>query len=226
MSKNTDLANYDNGLPVANLSATGTISIGNSSVNATVFANSTNVYFTGISYFSNSSSTNTFTVGTASYFVSNGNFGIGNTVPAHKLRVEGTFSVLTSIAVGSAVTINTTASYIANLTSNGTAYVANGFYVVPGNWGVVSANITLNSANGNYQYFTSNAAYTITAPTQDCAIDILITNGTGASTITFSGFTVQTGGTGDTYATTASNQYLLSVRRINSVSTYVWKALQ
>ena len=131
-----------------------------------------------------------------------------------------------AVTVGTTITINTTASYIANLTSNGTAYVANGFYVVAGNWGVVSANITLNSANGNYQYFTSNAAYTITAPTQDCAIDILVTNGTGAGTITFSGFTVQSGGTGDTYATTNANKYLLSVRRINSVSTYIWKALQ
>jgi hypothetical protein len=156
----------------------------------------------------------------------NGNTGIGNTSPAHTLRVEGTISALTSVGVGSAVTINTTSTYIANLTSNGTSYVSNGFYVVAGNWGVVSANITLNAANGNYQYLTSNAAYTITAPTQDCAIDILILNGSSAGSLTFSGFTIQSGGTGDTYATTASSQFILSVRRINGVSTYVWKALQ
>jgi len=34
-------------------------------------------------------STNTFTIGTASYFVSNGNFGIGNSAPTDKLSVYG-----------------------------------------------------------------------------------------------------------------------------------------
>jgi hypothetical protein len=40
------------------------------------------------SLYSNGSFTNTFTVGTASYFVSNGNFGIGNNAPAHKLSIQ------------------------------------------------------------------------------------------------------------------------------------------
>ncbi len=43
--------------------------------------------------FANSSVTNTFTVGTASYFVANGNLGIGNTSPVYKLRVDGTISL-------------------------------------------------------------------------------------------------------------------------------------
>lgn len=43
--------------------------------------------------YANSSITNNFTVGTASYFVTNGNFGVGNSTPTHKLRVEGSFSV-------------------------------------------------------------------------------------------------------------------------------------
>lgn len=34
------------------------------------------------------------------------------------------------------------------------------------------------------------------------------------------------GGGGDTYATTGNNKYLLMIRRINSVATYSWKALQ
>ena len=125
-----------------------------------------------------------------------------------------------TIAVGS-VTVNAS-----GITSNGTSYVANGFYITPGNWGVINANVTMSASNGNYQYATTNAAFTWTAPTTDCAIDILITNGSGAGTITFSGFTVQSGGTGDTYATTNGNKYLVSVRRINSTSTYLIKALQ
>jgi hypothetical protein len=43
--------------------------------------------------FANASSTNTFTVGTASFFVANGNLGIGNNAPAHKIRVQGDISL-------------------------------------------------------------------------------------------------------------------------------------
>ena len=63
--------------------ATGTYV--NSAYIATIDANT--------SAFSNASSTNTFTVGTASYFVANGNFGIGNSAPVYKLRVEGDISI-------------------------------------------------------------------------------------------------------------------------------------
>ena len=143
------------------------------------------------------------------------------TVNSTAVTYLGTQTInVATIAVGS-VTVNAS-----GITSNGTSYVANGFYITPGNWGVINANVTMSASNGNYQYATTNAAFTWTAPTTDCAIDILITNGSGAGTITFSGFTVQSGGTGDTYATTNNNKYLVSVRRINSVSTYLIKALQ
>ena len=147
---------------------------------------------------------------------------------------------LTDLRLGSTTTnvviSNTTSSFggnvtvtsylnVGNVASNGTAYVSNGFYVVPGNWGEVKTNITINSSNGNYQYWASNGAYTITAPAQDCAVDILLTNGTAAGTITFSGFTVGSA-TGSAYTTTNGNRYILSIRRINSISTYSWYALQ
>ena len=59
----------------------------------------------------------------------------------------------------------------------------------------------------------------------DGAIDILVTNGAGAGNISWSGFTVGSS-TGSIYATTNGNKYILSVRRINAVSTYSWYALQ
>ena len=107
-----------NGLSGGPITSTGTVSV---LANNGIVANSTGLYVgqgTGIvvntsgvhvnsayissfvvdvnantSQYSNGSFTNTFTVGTASYFVANGNLGIGNTTPAHKLRVQGDISV-------------------------------------------------------------------------------------------------------------------------------------
>jgi hypothetical protein len=113
--------------------------------------------------------------------------------------------------------------------NNATTLITAGYTVQPYNAG---ANIssygtwTPDPANGNYQFATSNGAVTIAVPASNCAIDIILTNGVAAGSITFSGYTVQSGGTGDTYATTNANKYLLMIRRINSISTYIWKALQ
>jgi hypothetical protein len=107
-----------------------------------------------------------------------------------------------------------------------TQTITKGFTVTPNNIGTVSSGTTtLDPANGNYQYYTNNGAHTLAAPTSDCAIDILVTNGASAGSITFSGFTVGSG-TGSTYNTTNTNKFILSVRRINAVSTYSWYALQ
>jgi hypothetical protein len=65
--------------------------------------------------FANGSATNTFTVGTAGYFVTNGNLGIGNSAPAHKLRVEGDISLSGGIHANGA--LGTAGQF---LTSNGT----------------------------------------------------------------------------------------------------------
>lgn len=118
--------------------------------------------------------------------------------------------------------------------NNSTTLISVGYTLSPYNSGgnvAAYGTWTPNAANGNYQYANSNGSFTLAAPTTDCAIDILFSNGegkaaNGARTITFSGFKVQSSGTGDTYDTTANSQYILSIRRINSVSTYIWKALQ
>lgn len=113
------------------------------------------------------------------------------------------------------------------LTIGNTATIGIGYTVTSYNIGTVSSGTTTPAAsNSNYQYLTNNGAFTLAAPAADSAIDILVTNGASAGTITFSGFTAPTGGGGDTYATTNTNKYLLFIRRINGTSTYSWKALQ
>lgn len=111
--------------------------------------------------------------------------------------------------------------------SNGvTTTIGVGYTVASYNLGTLSTGTTtLNPALGNYQYYTNNGAHTIAAPSSDCAIDILVTNGASAGSITFSGFTVGSA-VGSTYVTTNTHRHLLSVRRINGVSTYSWYALQ
>ena len=68
------------GLSGGTITTTGTLSV-NASYIATIASNS--------ALYANASITNTFTVGTSTYFVSNGNVGIGNTAPAHKLSING-----------------------------------------------------------------------------------------------------------------------------------------
>ena len=98
-----------------------------------------------------------------------------------------------------------------------------GFSLQPANLGTLTTS-TFNPLVGNYQYGTNNGAVTLTAPTVDCAIDVLITNGASAGTLTFSGFTV--GFAGDNFTTTNGHKFILSIRRINGTSTYIVKALQ
>ena len=113
------------------------------------------------------------------------------------------------------------------LTTGNNATLTKGFYVTPNNIGTVSSGTTTpDAANGNYQYLTNNGAFTFAAPSTDCAYDVLITNGASAGAITFSGFTVASGNTGDALTTTNTSKFIISVRRINAVSTYVIKALQ
>ncbi len=142
-----------------------------------------------------------------------------------------------AVQVGTAGNAYTNLAYHRANTSiqnNSTTLISVGYTLQPWNAGsnvAVYGTWTPNPANGNYQYANSNGTVTIAAPTTDCAIDILFSNGEGgagnnAKTITFSGFKAPTGGGGDTYSTVANNQYILSIRRINSISTYVWKSLQ
>jgi len=183
-------------------------------VNQVIFNDGNNAYFTQ----ANTNNVSLYVNGTeALAFYTNGAVVFSNT----NFKVGGT-NVISSLAAA----YNQANTSVQN---NATTLITTGYTVTPFNAG---ANIssygtwTPDPANGNYQFATSNGAFTIATPTSNCAIDVLLTNGAAAGSITFSGFTVQTNGTGDTYATTSTNKYLLMIRRINSISTYIWKALQ
>ncbi len=95
-----------------------------------------------------------------------------------------------------------------------------------GNLGVLSGGTTtLNCGLVPLQYFTNNGAFTLAAPANDGACAFLMTNGASAAAVTYSGFTVGAN-VGDTYATTNTNKYIISVTRINGTATYFVKALQ
>jgi hypothetical protein len=83
---------------------------------------------------------------------------------------------------------------------------------------------TPDPANGNYQYANSNGAFTLSAPSQNCGIDILLTNSSNANSITFSGFTV--GASAGLYSTTSGNRFIITIRRINNISAYSIYGLQ
>jgi hypothetical protein len=88
-----------------------------------------------------------------------------------------------------------------------------------------AGNLALNALLGNYQSIGNNGAFTITAPTVDSAIDLMVVNAAAAGAITFTGFTVGNN-TGDLLTTTNGHIFIISFRRIAGISTYVIKALQ
>ncbi len=101
-----------------------------------------------------------------------------------------------------------------------------GFSFVAYGAGTISTGTyTPNPINGNYQYYTNGGAHTLGNPSIDCAVDILVKNNASAGAITFTTFTVGAS-TGDALDTTNNHQFIISIRRINGVSTYIVKALQ
>ncbi len=90
---------------------------------------------------------------------------------------------------------------------------------------VSSGTTTLDSGNGPLQYLTNNGAFTLAAPANDGSLVLYVLNAGSAGSITFSGFTVSSN-TGDALTTTNTNKFKIYVDRINSISSYVIKALQ
>jgi hypothetical protein len=163
--------------------------------------------------------------------------GVASATSINKVAITAPATAATlTIADNKTVTINNTLTLAGTdnttmtfpstsstvLTTGNTATITKGFTVTPYSIGTVSSGTTTpDPANGNYQYLTNGGAFTLAAPGSDCAIDVLVINGASSGTITFSGFkTAGTGVGGNTYATTNSTWWVISIRRTNSISTY------
>jgi hypothetical protein len=123
---------YVNSTYIGTLSANNTSFLGGTAaasyqLNSTLAANVATMAANSSTY-ANSSVTNTFTVGTAAYFVSNGNVGIGNTTPNAKLQVTGTANVSGNVFIGSNLGVGTSPSYKLDVIgSSGSGIVSRGW---------------------------------------------------------------------------------------------------
>lgn len=149
---------------------------------------------------------------------------------ANTLAIAAAKTLTVSNSLTLAGTDSTTMTFPATssnvLTTGNSATTTVGYLYTSYNGGTVSSGtFTPAAANGNYQYYTNNGLHTLAVPAADSAIDILVTNGASAGTIVFTGYTVGAS-TGSTIATTNTNKYIISIRRINAASTYSAYALQ
>jgi hypothetical protein len=127
---------------------------------------------------------------------------------------DGTqYEMVPQASYASLIATNQTVSGGANVTSySGGSQSGGGTYSV-------------NCANGPLQFITNAGNFTIAAPSFDSSCQILSTNASGAGTVSYSGFTVGAN-IGDTLNTTLADKFIISITRINGVSTYFQKALQ
>lgn len=146
-------------------------------------------------------------------------------------RTESTIGQNVKLDVNGAVNAS---AYLAGtgraILNNSTAIISTGYTVTTFNAGSnISAygTWTPNPANGNYQVATANGAVTIATPPANCAIDILFINASNRNpgSVAFVGYNVSAT-PGSTYAVTANQRYILSIREIDNVSTYSWYAMQ
>ena len=92
---------------------------------------------------------------------------------------------------------------------------ATGALDVPNTQCVLPSTFTVDCGLGPLQYSENNGAISaFTAPVNDGSCFIMLYNGASAGAVTFSGFSVATGGTGATMVTTAGNLYTISIWRI------------
>ena len=108
--------------------------------------------------YANASISNTFTVGTSTYFVSNGNVGVGTNAPNAKLAVSGTANISGNVTIGSTLTsANLIVSNLATVGSN----------VQIGANGLVLGNSTVNSV-----FLSSILSFSRTVDANNARVDL------------------------------------------------------
>ena len=104
--------------------------------------------------------------------------------------------------------------------------LSGGANVVANNIGTLaSTTYTIDCGLSPLQYLTNNGAITLAAPANDGSCLVMITNGALAGAVTFSGFTTNSN-TGEALTTVNGNKFAITVWRINTIASYVIKALQ
>lgn len=136
--------------------------------------------------------------------------------------VTGTANQITATPTTGAVVVSLPAA----ITLPANLAITGGQTLVPFSIGTVSSGTTtIACANGPQQYLVNGGAFTLAAPAADGNCILYVLNNASAGTITFSGFTVGAS-PGDALTTTNTSKFFISIIRINSISTYIVKALQ
>lgn len=93
----------------------------------------------------------------------------------------------------------------------------------PWNIGTITSGIVeLSAFNGRQQYVTNNGAHTLTAPEQNCEIELRYTNAASAGAVTLSGFIHSDGA----FTTNNGDKFLCRISAMNGESYIEIIALQ
>ena len=129
------------------------IVVGNSTVNATMFANSTNVYFTGISSFSNLASyviaNSGITSNSSGVFVTQGTGAVVNATGVHvNAAYINTISSNSAIFLsGNTVVTNSTVLTVGTLSINSSGTTTNTFQIGTGFYSIASGNVGIGTSS-------------------------------------------------------------------------------
>lgn len=137
-------------------------------------------------------------------------------------RLPGTVNDAGSLTSGTLSTARLSQTW---LTSTSTGQTISGGANVTATSLTSSTGITVDPGKCPLQYITRNSAMTITAPTADGSMVLLITNGATPGAVTFSGFSTGTGN-GDSLTTSTGSKFMVHMVRINGTSAYTIKAMQ